>query len=150
MSPEQIKDYEKILQDMVKNRELNADWNQNINQKNKELKKKEKNTLAQDLGIDLTLESDRYSHFLDLAVNVVLPIGWRQETNPQGKIYYYNEFASTYSDSHPCVPFFKKLLNGKYKRFLKKYGKKVALGNTARYTNESKSFCYPSCEVLRG
>ena len=105
-------------------------------EKLKKSKAKELKMLAADLGIDLALESGRYSHFLEHAVNVVLPVGWTQEFTPQGKIYYYNEIEGRYSSSHPCLDFFKRLMSNRYKKFLKRFGRKVAKGTTSRHTDE--------------
>lgn len=127
--------YKKALEAMLGGKETNTDFG--ASRKTRILKNKEKKLLAADLGIDLTLESARYSQFLDLAVNVVLPIGWKLEVTPKGKIYYYNEVEGKYSNSHPCLPYFKGLMENKYRRMLKKYGEKVAKGNTKRHTEES-------------
>ena len=105
-------------------------------EKQRHAKKREKKMLARDLGIDLALESSRYSHFLDQAVHVVLPVGWKLEATPQGRVYYYNEIEGRYSDSHPCLPFFKKLMSHRYKKFLKGFGRKVAQGSTERHTQQ--------------
>ena len=107
-------------------------------EKLKQTKRKEKKILAKDLGIDLALENSRYSHFLDQAVHVVLPVGWKLEYTPQGRIYYYNEIEGKYSDSHPCLPFFKKLMSHRYKKFLKGFGRKIAQGSTDRHTDQGR------------
>jgi hypothetical protein len=129
-------DYKAALEAMMINREINTDWG--ATRKYRAIKNKEKKLLAADLGIDLALETDRYSQFLDLAVNVVLPIGWKLEITPKGKVYYYSEFEGRYCNSHPCLDYFKKLMDNKYSQILRKHGDKVAKGSTERHTGDSR------------
>lgn len=73
--------------------------------------------LADDLGIDLTLEAERYEQFLRQAVDVILPIGWKVETTPppEKTVYYYNELDGIFSYHHPCLEYFATIMKGKYK-----------------------------------
>ena len=120
--------------EFIHNKEIYVDWNDE--EKFKSIKNREKKLLAADLGIDLTLESSRYNEFLELAINVALPVGWRLEETPTHKIYYYNDIEGKYSSSHPCLDYFKKVMNTKYRQMLKKHGLKVAKGSTARHTKD--------------
>lgn len=132
--------YEEVLLSLINKRDANLQLQKELLfAQNQQIKDKEKQALAKDLGLDLTLESQRFSHFLNMAVQVNLPIGWKLEITPGGKIYYFNELERIYSDSHPSLAFFKRLLSNNYKRILNKIGTKVAQGNTKRHTLISKS-----------
>lgn len=131
--------YEEILKTLISKRDPNMVLQKELLfSQNRQIKDKEKQALAKDLGLDLTLENQRFSHFLSMAVQVNLPIGWKLEVTPGGKIYYFNELERIYSDSHPCLAFFKRLLANNYKRILNQIGSKVALGNTKRHEPISK------------
>lgn len=68
----------------------------------------EVNHLAEQLGMDFEQDKELYLDFIKGALNTLLPVGWKRERNPTGKILYHNIQTSHTTDTHPLIYHFRK------------------------------------------
>ena len=88
----------------------------------RQIRIKEIQLLCQDLGVDYSLENEKYNFFIEMALTAKLPSGWSKELQKDGSIYYFNCKDGSYSYSHPCLNSFKYLMNNEYKKVARGFG----------------------------
>ena len=64
--------------------------------------------LAEQLGMDLDEDREKYIEFLKGALNTLLPVGWKRERDPSGKVLYHNIQTSLTTETHPLIYHFRK------------------------------------------
>jgi hypothetical protein len=64
--------------------------------------------LAEQLGMDLDQDREKYIEFLKGALNTLLPVGWKRERDPSGKLLYHNIQTSLTTETHPLIYHFRK------------------------------------------
>lgn len=64
--------------------------------------------LAEQLGMDLEQDREKYIEFLKGALSTLLPVGWKRERDPTGKVLYHNIQTSLTTETHPLIYHFRK------------------------------------------
>ncbi|CAG9334507.1 unnamed protein product [Blepharisma stoltei] len=59
--------------------------------------------LAEQLGMDYENEGPKYEDFLANALYALLPVGWRRERDPSGRILYHNDYTNVTTEIHPLL-----------------------------------------------
>jgi hypothetical protein len=68
---------------------------------------KEATQLAELIGFDFERET-QFRWFLNQALNTLLPIGWKRESDPFGNVHYHNEKTQVTTKNNPLVYKFRK------------------------------------------